>query len=196
MITDPKPDIIAEDGVLRGYAHDKDGLYKPHPFDGVAVPPGNGNGNPEPGAVTFVTPKWVVGVLDTTKGHKNPQVGVEGKLHAWYTVEQFSNGKRINLSIYLDKNSPENGVSSGSYEMILPAEIVPKEDWYSQSFNLWMSGSGKKEFTGSAKWHRTDKTVDPVRIIFTLDGVEWSPTEPRAYGNTCKMRLTGFEYML
>lgn len=197
-ITDPKPTLIAEDGLIKAYAHDKDGLFKPHSFAGGVIIPPPSNGEVPEGEVVYVKPQWVVGVLDPDKGHRNPSVGSgEGaELIAWYTREEFSNAVRINLSIWLFKNGGDNGVTSGSYEMILPEEITPSLDWYAQSFNIWMSGSGQKEYTGTAKWHVTDKTENPMRIIFTIGGVEWSPTEPRSYGSQCKLRLTGFEYLL
>lgn len=194
-IHDPEPKLIAEDGVIKGYGHKQDGLFGQIPFAGGVIIPDPGNGEEPEGEVVYFTPQWVVGVLDPTKGHKNPSIG-EGMIVGWYTREEFSNASRINLSVYIEMMNGSAGASSGSYELIMPESIVPSYDWYAQSFNLWMSGTGQKEYTGSAKWHLTDKTENPLRIILTIAGVEWSPTEPRPYGNSCKLRLTGFEYLL
>jgi hypothetical protein len=170
-----------------------EGTIKMRPVDGNGN--GNGNGEDPQGEIVYISEpdiRWEVGV-----GDDHPSVG-NGLLLAWYTREEFSNGTRINLSIWLHRDGGSAGVSSGGYEIILPEAITPTEEWYSSHFNIWMSGSGKKEYTGSAKWHLTDKAADddPMRIIFTMDGVEWSPTEPRPYGSQCKIRMTGFEYLL
>lgn len=196
-ILDSAPDFVVVDGVVYAWGHRADGTYGLLKFPGNGEVPQPPPSNGEQGEVFYVVPVWEVGTYKPEEGHEHPDIG-NGELIAWYTEEVFTNATKINLSVYLHLKNGNPGKTDGSYELILPDSITPDLDWYSESFNLWMSGSGQKEFTGSAKWHKTDKTENPIRIIFTLEGIEWSPTEPRPYlaGEGCKLRLTGFEYLL
>ncbi len=111
----------------------------------------------------------------------NPTLGTGGAL-VWYTKDEFTNGARINLQIYVKSIGGSGGVGTGSYELYLPEEITLAEDYYSGHANLHTSGGGISEFDGSVKWTFRNEEKGP-KLIFTFDGTEWTKARPKQYAD-------------
>ncbi|OGO17045.1 MAG: hypothetical protein A2Z14_09035 [Chloroflexi bacterium RBG_16_48_8] len=124
---------------------------------------------------------------------EDPTVGSEGAIHGWYTEQVYNNGTKIDLELYINVRGGSAGVGTGSYEIYLPDALEPSEDWYVGHANLWIAGGGISEFDGSVKWTMRN-TVKGPKLIFTFDGQEWSPTDPKAFADL-KLRAN-IEYWL
>jgi hypothetical protein len=142
---------------------------------------------PSGGFYTF-TPRWELGASSA-----DPKVGSRGTLQGWYTREEFDNGTKIDLEIYIHVRSGYAGVGTGSYEIYLPDNLEPASDWFSGHANVWIAGGGTSEFDGSTKWTMRNTTKGP-KLIFTFDGTEWSPTHPKRFADL-KLRAN-IEYWL
>lgn len=143
--------------------------------------PGNGNGDlPTDQAIVYIDPAWEIGAKPVIGG-KNPSPGT-GQIRGWYTINEFTNGKRVNLKLYLEVKDGKPGNGTGSYEIYLPDALEPKLDWFVGHANAWISGGGISEFDGSLKWTFRNQAKGP-KLIFTFDGTEWDPTHPKQFGN-------------
>jgi hypothetical protein len=131
---------------------------------------------PESDAIVYLSPSFELGASSA-----DPSLGSGGAL-AWYTREEFNNGARINLDIYLNNVGGDAGVGTGSYELYLPDELEPAKDIYSGHANLWVGGGGISEFDGSVKWTMRNATKGP-KLIFTFGGVEWDGLNPKNWAN-------------
>ena len=139
------------------------------------IPP-NGGTPPAQGELIYITPSFELGA--STEG---PSLG-NGWIVAWYTVEEYTNGTKVELELYIHVDGGSKGVGTGSYEVYLPDDIEPAEDYYVGHANAWISGGGISEFDGSVKWTHRNEVKGP-KLIFTFDGQEWSPTSPKDFGN-------------
>jgi len=140
------------------------------------------------GEVVFFTPVWELGASSA-----DPEVGAEGTLEGWYTREIYNNGTKIDLELYIHVRNGYAGLGTGSYEIYLPDELEPASDWFTGHANVWIGGGGLSEFDGSMKWTMRN-TLKGAKLIFTLDGTEWSPTHPKNFADL-KLRAN-IEYWL
>ena len=138
---------------------------------------------PESDAIVYLSPSFELGAKKTVEGipGRDPSLGTGGAL-AWYTREEFSNGTRINLDIYLNNVGGYVGIGTGSHELYLPDELEPAQDIYSGHANLWVGGGGISEFDGSVKWTMRNEVKGP-KLIFTFCGVEWDGLNPKRWAN-------------
>lgn len=118
-------------------------------------------------------------------GGENPSLG-SGFARAGYTREEYTNGIRISLDIYIRSIGGNAGVGTGGYEVYLPDDIRPGKDIYSGHASLWLAGGGISEFDGSVKWTMRNQTKGP-KLIFTFNGREWTANDPKPY-NDFKLR--------
>ncbi len=141
----------------------------------------NGPSEPEPEQDTIVQlmPSFQLGAKGTDG--KNPTLGTGGAL-VEYTREEFTNGTRINLDIYINNVGGNAGVGTGSHELYLPDELRPAKETYSGHANIWIGGGGISEFDGSVKWTLRNQTKGP-KLIFTFNGVEWDGLNPKRWNN-------------
>ncbi len=144
--------------------------------------------DPSFGELKFFTPIWELGASDA-----DPLTGAEGTIKGWYTEQVYSNGTKIDLELYIHVRHGYAGVGTGSYEIYLPDELEPEVDWYVGHANIWIGGGGISEFDGSVKWTMRN-TVKGPKLIFTFDGREWSPTDPKNFADL-KLRAN-IEYWL
>jgi len=128
------------------------------------------------GVIQYINPVFDLGAAD-----QDPSIG-EGTLKAWYIVNEFVNGTRIDLQLYLSSVNGFPGLGTGSYEIYLPDDIEPDIGWYAGNFNLWISGGGISEFDGSVKWTFRNPDKGP-KLIFTVNGAEWSPDHPKKFAD-------------
>ena len=81
------------------------------------------------------------------------------------------------------------GTGSGGFQIFLPDELdycKPVYDGFQGAANMWMAGSGQKEFSGSIKFTFRNPDHGP-KLIFAFDGIEWTPREPKTL-NEFKLR--------
>ncbi len=123
--------------------------------------------------------------LAPADGGENPSLG-SGFARAGYTREEYTNGIRISLDIYIRSIGGNAGVGTGGYEVYLPDDIRPGKDIYSGHASLWLAGGGISEFDGSVKWTMRNQTKGP-KLIFTFNGREWTANDPKPY-NDFKLR--------
>ena len=140
------------------------------------------------GELKFFTPIWELGASDA-----DPGIGAQGSIHGWYTEQDYSNGTKIDLELYIHVRGGYAGIGTGSYEIYLPDELEPAVDWYAGHANIWIAGGGISEFDGSVKWTMRN-TVKGPKLIFTFDGQEWSPKTPKLFADL-KLRAN-IEYWL
>ena len=145
---------------------------------------GNGPEPPPPGdeEIYYIPTRWELGASSS-----DPSVG-DGLIQAWYTKDEFTNGTRINLGLYIYAKNGSPGVGTGGYEIYLDDELEPDLDWYSGHANLWIAGGGVSEFDGSIKWSFRNPEKGP-KLIFTFNGQEWNPTSPKNF-NELKLRAS------
>jgi hypothetical protein len=129
------------------------------------------------GELKFFTPIWELGASD-----EDPSVGAEGTIRGWYTEQIYTNGTKIDLELYIYVRYGYAGLGTGTYEIYLPDELEPSVDWYVGHANLWIAGGGISEFDGSVKWTMRNTLKGP-KLIFTFDGREWSPTDPKPFAD-------------
>ena len=130
----------------------------------------------EAGSIVYLVPWFELGACE-----QDPSLGSGGAL-AWYTVEEFTNGTCINLNLYIHSAGGASGIGSGGYEVYLPDELDPAEEYYSGHANMWLSGGGISEFSGSVKWTLRNATKGP-KLIFTFHGKEWTINDPKPYAD-------------
>ena len=138
-----------------------------------AEPP---NGDPELATIVHIMPRFEMGAST-----EDPSLGSGGAL-VEYTREEYTNGIRISMDIYINSDGGSAGVGSGGYEVYLPDDIRPAKDIYSGHANLWLAGGGISEFDGSVKWTMRNQTKGP-KLIFTFNGREWTANDPKPYNN-------------
>jgi hypothetical protein len=124
-----------------------------------------------------VTPTWEMGASS-----EDPTKGSGGTLTGWYTKTTYTNGVKIDLELYLHVKGGTPGIGTGTYEIYLPDELEPSLDQFVGHANMWIAGGGISEFDGSVKWTFRN-TVKGPKLIFTFDGREWSPTEPKTFAD-------------
>jgi hypothetical protein len=137
--------------------------------------------------IVYFSPSFELGASSA-----DPSLGSGGAL-AWYTREEFTNGTRIVLSLFINNVGGSAGVGTGSHEVYIPDEIEPAKDYYSGHANLWVAGGGISEFDGSVKFTFRNQEKGP-KLIFTFNGVEWDGANPKAWNNF-KLRAS-IEYYL
>ena len=150
---------------------DEEGKYVGFYFVGDGWEP-----NDEQDTIVYLAPRFELGAKPLVGG-RNPTLGM-GIATAEYTVEEFTNGTRIDLDIYISNAGGNAGVGTGSHELYLPDELVPAKEIYSGHVNLWVGGGGISEFDGSVKWTLRNQTKGP-KLIFTFNGVEWDGRNPK-----------------
>ena len=141
-------------------------------------------GAPELDTVAQLRPRFELGSKPAVGG-KNPSLGSGGAL-VEYTREEYTNGIRISMDIYIHSVGGSAGVGSGGYEVYLPDDLMPTKDSYVGTANLWRAGGGISEFDGSVKWTMRNQTKGP-KLIFTFNGREWTADNPKRY-NDFKLR--------
>ncbi len=132
--------------------------------------------NPELATIVYLAPQFKLGAST-----EDPSLGTGGAL-AWYTKEVFTNGTRIDLQVFVENIGGSAGVGTGSYELFLPEEITPPEDYYSDNAAIWIAGGEISDFDGSMKWN-DDDGKSKMKLIFTFEGFEWSKSRPKTYNN-------------
>ena len=142
------------------------------------------NGGSELATIVYLAPSFELGAKTPIDGY-DPSLGSGGAL-AWYTREEYTNGTRISMDIYVHSNGGFAGVGSGGYEVYLPDDIEPAESSYVGPANLWLAGGSISEFDGSVKWTMRNETKGP-KLIFTFNGREWTANDPKPY-NDFKLR--------
>ena len=126
--------------------------------------------------IVYLAPRFELGAST-----EDPSLGSGGAL-AWYTREEFTNGTCINLNLYIHSSGGSSGIGSGGYEVYLPDELRPAEEYYSGHANMWLAGGSTSEFDGAVKWTLRNQTKGP-KLIFTFNGKEWTINDPKPYAN-------------
>ncbi len=140
--------------------------------------------NGELATIVYSEPRFELGSKPAVGG-ENPSLG-SGIATAQYTREEYTNGTRISMDIYIRSLGGNAGVGSGGYEVYLPDDIRPAKDIYSGHANLHIAGGFISEFDGSVKWTMRNQTKGP-KLIFTFNGREWTANDPKPY-NDFKLR--------
>ena len=141
----------------------------------------------EEGKLYWFTPVWDLGATSD-----DPRIADNGFSIAVAAVQPLANGELIDLWIYLKSGRGAYlGNGTGSYQFFLPEEyafLLPNEGVeFAGSANIWISGGGISDFTGSAKW--TFRNADHgAKIILSFEGVEWDSQNPKQLGEF-KLRL-------
>ncbi|MHC4687080.1 MAG: hypothetical protein ACYTEW_22645 [Planctomycetota bacterium] len=156
-------------------------------FPDTPIPPDPPDPPQEEGEIIYFSPSFELGASSA-----DPSLGTGGAL-AWYTREEFTNGTRINLGMYIHSVDGSSGIGTGSYEVYIPDALEPAEEYFSDHANLWVAGGGISEFDGSVKWTMRNEEKGP-KLIFTFNGKEWNQSWPKNFADF-KLRAS-IEYYL